>query len=31
MLVETAEFDTEKHIRMLKYLRGLISEAEPAE
>lgn len=27
LLVETAEFDTEKHIRMLKYLRGLLRDA----
>ena len=27
LLVETAELDTEKHIRMLKYLRGLLRDA----
>jgi bacterioferritin (cytochrome b1) len=30
VLVESAELDTEKHIRMLKYLRRLIADAEPA-
>ena len=28
LLVETAELDTEKHIRMLKYLRELISASD---
>jgi len=31
MLVEGAELDTEKHIRMLKYLRQLILEASEEE
>lgn len=28
LLVETAELDTEKHIRMLKYLRGLLRDPD---
>jgi len=30
LLVETAELDTEKHIRMLKYLKELISASDAA-
>ena len=30
LLVGTAELDTEKHIRMLKYLRDLLRDASPA-
>lgn len=30
LLVETAELDTEKHIRMLEYLRSLVTEADAA-
>jgi len=31
VLIESAEFDTQKHIRMLKRLRQLIAETESAD